>query len=92
MEAYRFQARNAFIITQLLVGIRASNEHNIGPQLIFRSFGSANTAQVDVSGDDLLAAEMAAALGEHLVFDVEASHVGPDVLLDCQRDCIGTCL
>lgn len=35
---------------------------------------------------------MTASFGEDLVFNVEAGDVGPDVLLDCQGNCVWPCI
>ncbi len=76
------QAGDALFVAELLEGVGAGDEDDVGARVVDGGSGGADAGEVDVGGDDFLAGEVAAAFGEDLVFEVEAGDVGADVLLD----------
>ena len=80
------QACQAFVIAVLLVGVGPCDEHDVGVRFVDRGFGCFDAGEVDFLGDDLLPGQVATALGEELVFDVETGDVGSYVLVDGCRD------
>lgn len=85
-----FEAGNAFVVAELLVGVRAGDELDVGLGGVDGGTGSADAGQEDVVCDNLFAGQMSAAFGQHLVFDVEGGDVGPDVMVDGLGDRYGT--
>ena len=78
------QPRDAFVVGKLLVRVRGA--------MIMMSEWTLSLATLaarkDVGADDLLAGEVPAALGENLVFVVEAGNISAYVLLDRYGYCI----
>ena len=76
------QTSDRFVVTELLICVRASDEHNVRVSLVFGCLSGTNTRQIDVQGYHFLAREVATAFSQYLVLDVEACDVGSDVMFD----------
>ncbi|KAL8933302.1 MAG: hypothetical protein Q9216_006428, partial [Gyalolechia sp. 2 TL-2023] len=73
---------DALLEAELLVGVGAGDELDVGLGGVDGGAGGADAREEDVVRDDFFAREVAAAFGEELVFDVEGGDVGADVLVD----------
>ncbi len=80
------EAGNGLVVAVGLQRVGAGNDDNVAVYLLPGTDGGPDPAEEDVLVHDLLACEVPASLGLHLVLDVQAGDSRLGVLLDRARD------
>lgn len=83
---------DALVVAKRLEGVGAGNQNKVGAHADAGGVGSADAGVVLLTGDDLLAREMAAALGQDLVLKMGTSDTGTDILFDGTGSHDGACI